>query len=289
MTNSKASSDKSFGHYKPSRFMQKLIQFARGRSESWASKRLAFLARRIGLSCLKTPLDLTAFEDVKMRLYPFANICEKRILFTPQYFDASEREALKDVISKPNSVFIDIGANVGGYALYAAHYAGAASHIYAIEPQPDIYERLCFNIEANQYEHVIPIAQAISDKKGEVTLFIDPKNKGESSMKHVSADTAQTISSLKVQALPLTEFCDDHKIDHIDALKLDVEGAEDLILVHFFANADVALHPRLIILENGQDSWQSDLDKLLLDKGYQLKLQTRLNSVYILKRKEGFS
>lgn len=63
-------------------------------------------------------------------------------------------------------------------------------------------------------------------------------------------------------------------------MKLDVEGAEDLILEPFFADAPPELHPALLIVEDGSRQWQIDLPELLARHGYRQVLRTRLNFVF---------
>ena len=83
-----------------------------------------------------------------MRLYPGNNVAEKNLLFTPQYFDPEERRFLAERLGS-DFTFVDVGANVGGYALFAATLGGPGSRILAVEPQGDIFERLSFNIGQN--------------------------------------------------------------------------------------------------------------------------------------------
>jgi hypothetical protein len=66
----------------------------------------------------------------------------------------------------------------------------------------------------------------------------------------------------------------------VDAMKLDVEGAEDLILDPFFRDAPESLYPSFFIIEDGRGQWQSDLPELLEAKGYRLLVHTRLNLLY---------
>jgi hypothetical protein len=83
--------------------------------DSWMGRRIAFALRRFGLKVLEAPVDVEAF-GVRFRLYPLDNVCEKRILFTPQYFDAAERGLIARHIeaSAAPYIFLDIGANIGG-------------------------------------------------------------------------------------------------------------------------------------------------------------------------------
>ncbi len=80
--------------------------------------------------------------------------------------------------------------------------------------------------------------------------------------------------------MPLLELARSEGIDRIDAMKLDVEGAEDLILEPFLREAPVSLHPRLLIVENGTDQWQIDLPALLEQHGYRRIGTTRLNLIF---------
>ena len=66
----------------------------------------------------------------------------------------------------------------------------------------------------------------------------------------------------------------------MDAIKLDVEGAEDLILQPFLANAPKSRLPTLFIIENGAGRWQVDLVGLLVARGYELVKRTRVNLIF---------
>jgi FkbM family methyltransferase len=208
-----------------------------------------------------------------MRLYPYNNICEKKVLFTPQFFDSEELLALERRI-REGFTFVDVGANVGAYSLFVAAKAGPKARILAIEPQPDVFDRLAYNIRQNPFGTIKAVACAVADKAGELTLFIDPRNKGESSVKIVASSQAGTV---RVPAVTLLELLQEEGFTGVDAMKLDVEGAEDLILGPFFRDAPASLHPQFLILEDGRGQWQIDLLELLKEKGYRLVAQTHLN------------
>ena len=85
---------------------------------------------------------------------------------------------------------------------------------------------------------------------------------------------------IRVPAVTLLELLTSEGFTRLDALKLDVEGAEDLILDPFFRDAPASLHPALIIIEDGRERWQTDLGRLLAAEGYRLARRTRLNLIY---------
>ena len=68
--------------------------------------------------------------------------------------------------------------------------------------------------------------------------------------------------------------------ERIDAIKLDVEGAEDLILEPFLRDAPPSLWPGFIVIEDSRQRWQSDLAGLLKRSGYRLVRQTRMNMLF---------
>ncbi|MDP4023848.1 FkbM family methyltransferase [Methylobacterium sp. NEAU 140] len=245
-------------------------------AESWHGRRLALFLRRIAISLLGgRPLDVTRY-GARMRLHPYNNNCEKKVLFTPQFFDPAERAILRERLPR-DCVFLDIGANVGAYALCVAAFSGPEARVVAVEPQPDVFERLSYNIAQNPFHTVKAVACAVADKAGELTLFIDPRNRGESSLRIVGTNEAARIT---VPAVTLLDLLAREGLTRVDAIKLDVEGAEDLILEPFLREAPAALLPRFLLIENGTGQWQLDLPKLLENHGYRELHRSRLNLMY---------
>jgi FkbM family methyltransferase len=275
---SRASNDLApFGRHAPRGWLSGLVRLARLCSTGWAGRRLAFTLRAIGIRALGgRPLDVDSL-GARMRLYPAHNVAEKNLLFTPQYFDLEERRFLAGRLGS-DFVFIDVGANAGGYALFAATLAGPRARVLAIEPQADIFERLSFNIRQNGFSAIKALEMAVADRDGEVTLFVDPKNRGETSMRLVGTHGAGT--SVRVPAKALATLVAEEGFDRLDAVKLDVEGAEDLILEAFFRDAPPRVWPRLLIVEDAPGRWAIDLPALIAQQGYRVALKTRTNVIY---------
>ncbi|MFT0892828.1 FkbM family methyltransferase [Pseudochelatococcus sp. G4_1912] len=265
-----------FGAYAPSRFVRTALSLTGALPDTWAGRRCAFFLRNLVLRNLNNaPVDIEAL-GAKMRIKPYNNISEKKVLFTPQFFDAEELAILRSFITD-DFVFLDVGANAGFYALHAAAHAGKRARILAIEPQPEIFERLVWNIGINRFGSIKAIACALADRAGEVTLFLDPTNIGQASIKIVGSANAPT---LRVPAKTMLDIIRDERFDHVDAIKLDVQGAEDLILEPFLASAPISLLPKVLILENSESRWQADLHALLQANHYREIARTRLNVVY---------
>jgi FkbM family methyltransferase len=267
----------AFGTFTPSRSVERTLMRTRNGGLTWASKRLTFVFRQWAMKRLKDrPVD-TEVLGVRMRLRPQNNVCEKRILFTPQYFDARERSLIEPYLGD-QCVFLDIGANVGGYALWAASKAGLGARIIAVEPDPVVFERLCFNIAINPTGNVKAVCTALADVAGPLTLFYEANNRGGASVR-IAAKAVDGGERIEVHAITLTELIESERLDRVDVLKLDVEGSEDMILAPFLREASDAVLPKLIILNRLRRHWTDDLIALLLGRGYRVIEETAANSV----------
>jgi FkbM family methyltransferase len=271
-----ASDPSPFGRYAPSGLCAAALRVTRRCSNSWLDKRLAFFLRSMSVKWLRgRPVDVETL-GARMRLRPYNNVAEKRLLFTPQYFDARERALIAARLGE-NSVFIDAGASVGGYALSLAALAPRAK-ILAIEPLPEIFERLVYNIDQNAFANVKALSCALADRDGEVTLFVNANNRGETSVRIVSADAGG--SRLRVPAKSLLSVLRGEGYDRLDAIKLDIEGAEDLALDAFFRDAPASLWPRLIVMEFNLLPAKTELERRLRSLGYREILRTVENVAY---------
>jgi FkbM family methyltransferase len=267
----------SFGTHAPRGAIARILEMTRSASASWTGKRRAFVLRKIAVNQLSgRPLDVETL-GARMRLYPYNNVCEKRILFTPQYFDPAERDFLASRL-RPDFVFIDIGANVGAYSLFVAARAGADARILAVEPQTELFERLIFNIRQNAFATIKALDCAVADCDGEVTLFVDAKNRGETSMRFIRSDPQG--QRIRVAAKALSTLVAEEGFQHIDAIKSDVEGGSDLILEPFLQDAPDALLPRVLVIERAPFRWSKSLADVLQARGYVQMLETRANLVF---------
>lgn len=277
--NAVAQGAQPFGTYSPNRWQARVLQLTRRMPDSWLGRRIAYGLRRAVTMTLRTPLDVEVFGQ-RMRLSPFNNVSEKRILFTPQYFDAAERALLAERL-RSDAVFVDIGANIGAYALFVAGLADSAARILAVEPQPTIFERLVYNIAQNPAAPIRAFPIALADRDGKITLFVDSYNRGESSVKILGRAT-ETGQSVEVPARTLLTLAEEEGLERIDILKIDIEGAEDLVLAPFLRDAPDRLLPALVIIENARMRWQTDCVALLEATGYRILAETRLN--FVLER-----
>jgi FkbM family methyltransferase len=275
-----------FGALAPA-WIDRLVMAATSRlPDNWFGLRLAILLRRVVTARLPgdSGLDVVRW-GLRMRLHPRRNGCEKGVLFTPQMYEAGEREELFAVIDTARTAgrrfeFVDIGANVGLFSLLVASYAGVSARILAIEPEPENLTRLRFNMSLNPAIAIDVAGLALGEKAETVALDIDRRDKGGTRTRPL----AQGNGGFRVECRPLLSVLREAGVSRIDALKIDVEGNEDAVLVPFFREAPQSLWPDLIIVEDARQLWRDDLFSLLANDGYEVVRRTKLNVV--LRRTE---
>lgn len=125
------------------------------------------------------------------------------------------------------SIVVDIGANIGTFALYAI--SNGAAKVYSIEPNSESYATLLKNIENNGlHGKVVPFKAAVSDSDGAEVLI--PKQSSPYNSISYEADKADTAKMEKVHTLSLRALFEREKLTKIDLLKIDCEGAEFKII-----------------------------------------------------------
>jgi FkbM family methyltransferase len=174
-------------------------------------------------------------------------------------------------------VFIDVGANVGLFSLFVASRASSDAKIIAIEPEPQNLSPLRFNVTSNPGIPIRVIPIALGDKTEHVALEVDEGDRGGTRTRTLSQD--DRTDSLSVECRPLLEVLAQERIANIDALKIEVEGNEDRILVPFFTNARPTLWPNLMIIEDARDCWRTDLFSFLEERGYAITARSKLNAM----------
>ncbi len=120
----------------------------------------------------------------------------------------------------PGCTFVDVGANVGYFALLASTLG---ARVVAYEPTPSVFARLQENVTLNGFQADL-VNAAVMDQPGTLSL-------------HLSGDDPEANSlfgndgqCVQVPAVSLDEDLAARGIEHVDVLKIDAEGAEPFVL-----------------------------------------------------------
>jgi FkbM family methyltransferase len=204
---------------------------------------------RIGL----VPFEDRLAEDVGGARYgcDLRNVIAREACLTGRTAPA-ETAALRASLP-PGGTFVDVGANWGYFSLVAAHAVGPAGRVVALEPDPRMHAELAANLARNGIRNVNALAVAASDRAGEATLagYAEAdRNRGVSSLVAAPAGDAPSFA---VRTAPLDDLLDEQGIDAVDLVKVDVEGAEELVVRGMARGlADGRYHRVLVELHPGQ-------------------------------------
>lgn len=150
---------------------------------------------------------------------------------------------------QPGGVFVDAGANVGVFSLFAAARVGVGGRVLAFEPSGREFAQLERNIAVNGLTHVTAHRMAVAEAAGEVVLRVaEDGHAGHNTIGGGFASDAAEVARERVGAVRLDDVL--AGFERYDAIKLDIEGAE-LRALQGAAGVLRRLRPVLAIEMNG--------------------------------------
>ena len=128
-------------------------------------------------------------------------------------------------LNKENTLALDIGANIGLASIYLSQYF---ERIIALEPSSLHYNALNRNLQSNNITNVKPIMKAIYIKNGKFPFGGPPSNRTMRSMHMATWNGGKPDET--IESITLDKLFEDEKIEHVDLLKMDIEGTEIEVL-----------------------------------------------------------
>jgi len=207
-----------------------------------------------------------------------ASFIEWQILFHGYYEPEIGRLLLR--LLGPNSIALDVGANIGCHALTMSTAADHSVKVYAFEPHPRVFARLAANIALNPAVKVEATNCALGAKAGEITLYAPAAAHPQSILSSVHAGVLRdkvppgSIETFKVSVRTLDSFVRDLNIERLNLIKVDVEGHE-LQVLQGAAESLTRFQPR-ILFELSVENWHragydfDDIAEFFESLGYRL-------------------
>ncbi len=144
-------------------------------------------------------------------------------------YEAQESSFVRSWL-RPGMSFVDAGANWGLFSLLAASLVGPSGRVIALEPDPRVFLKLQSNIERNQLKQVEAFQVAAADREAELLLAGHNGVDQNSGMSRLVESGGTSHLTFTVRSRPLDALLDESGIDTVDLLKMDVEGAEHMVL-----------------------------------------------------------
>jgi FkbM family methyltransferase len=130
-----------------------------------------------------------------------------------------EELRLLEKLIEPGMQILDVGANLGLYTLLLARLTGEAGHVFAFEPEPNLFSVLCENCAANNAVNVTPFQCAAGEANGRATFQRATFNSGDNRL----GGSKPGAQSIEVEVARLDEVL---SVQTVQFIKLDVQGHE---------------------------------------------------------------
>jgi len=138
-------------------------------------------------------------------------------------FDQYTQDTWEYIYSPANGdVIVDIGAGIGSEVHRFSTAVGPTGVVVAIEAHPATFACLKRFCELNKLDNVIPLNLAIVAEPGTITID-DPAT-------HISSTVLAEGGTFEVEGTSLDSLLDELKLDRVDFLKMNIEGAERLAI-----------------------------------------------------------
>jgi len=172
----------------------------------------------------------------------------------------------------------DIGTERGWFTLLFASIVGKTGHVDSFEAYPPNFEKLKRNIEINQFQNVHINNFAISDSSGS-QFFVPPSNEITHNVNYLNDNGGvgyisrkQQETSILVRTITIDQYVEENHIQHIDLIKIDIEGEEYAALKGGKETIE-RFRPLLLVEYNREALFRGGssiekLDNLLDDYGY---------------------
>jgi FkbM family methyltransferase len=126
---------------------------------------------------------------------------------------------------KPGWTVIDVGSNLGYYALLASRLVGPRGRVFAFEPTPSTYRAFLKNIALNDSHNIRPYQTALCDWCGQISVLEDVQD----DYNRIAA--RGETGGHQVPCITLDAFVEEQRVERVDLIKVDIEGAEHKFLV----------------------------------------------------------
>jgi FkbM family methyltransferase len=177
-------------------------------------------------------------------------------------------------------IVFDVGANIGELTLLFSRFVGETGKVHAFEASRAAFQKLETVCRTANKRNVTLNHQAVSDTSGMIRLHVYDDNYLSFNTQAVRKITELGADVLPVEieetpAVTIDEYCRENKIDDIDLLKIDVEGAE----LQVMQGAQQMLRSKRVkclTFEFGQATYDmgnnpAEIEACLKDSGYTIR------------------
>jgi FkbM family methyltransferase len=188
------------------------------------------------------------------------------IILNDGVLDGEHLTIIKNKLS-PSDCFIDVGANIGQYSLFASKCI-PSGRVISFEPVKEIFNQFKESVFKNKIQNITLYNKACGDSKQHVTIYKKNGDAGGSSIINLDFGKKETVELIEVVTLDDILI----NIEKISFIKIDVEGYEYEVLcgaqkiIHKFKPVLLIEYSPHIYCKNKEENGKLILDFLLKNK-----------------------
>lgn len=215
-------------------------------------------------------------EDMEVHFYVVTDIILSKWIKTRNLYFAFHEGPYEtnNVKIEEGDIVFDAGANIGLFSALALKKS--AKRVYAFEPVPKSLEYLYKTKQLNDLDNRLEIVPfALSDKEGISYMRYKEDN-------IVSSSLVMDIlegKEFKVKTITIDKFVEENKIDRVDFIKADIEGAERLMLMGA-KNVLKEFKPKLAICSYHLPDDKEVLTKIILEANPKYELEFTSSKIF---------
>lgn len=203
--------------------------------------------------------------------------------YTQQYLEEAALNTY-NYLYKPKigDCVIDIGAGLGEESMVYANWVGPSGKVIAIEANPTTFAGLSYAARKNKFNQLLPVNKALYDKEAE--LFIEDDDRNYLTNTVSESDTG---GGFKVKANSFDQIILEHKLNSIDFVKVNIEGAEQYLITGMKDSLDKVKHVCISCHDFRHNYHQHGIfyvtkekvKKFLMDNGFEIIERPSFNRV----------
>lgn len=176
---------------------------------------------------------LLQYKDVPItindyQMYVYDDQCQEidslsQRFIIDRYYEPLTTKLFRQLVQS-GMVVVDVGANIGYFTLLSSKLVGASGKVIAFEPDLRNYALLKKNLNINDCRNVVTNQNIVSNTNKKTTLYRSSEKGSHSIYKH-----EDSIASVEIDSIQLDDYFSKEETS-IDVIKIDVEGAEVLVL-----------------------------------------------------------
>jgi len=185
-------------------------------------------------------MELNVSSPFQRRMFYFPRAYWERLMGLPfgQYMASTLGEG---------QVFLDIGANIGFYTLFAGRRVGPKGRVFSFEPDPMTFESLKRSVALNGFEWVKSLNMALSNRAGEIPFYTVSDGSAHSLVPEIERRADRYSGKVQVRVARLDDLNREGLLDtpRIDLIKIDVEGEEERTVGGMLETLERFSYPRV--------------------------------------------